>query len=133
MPTSENPAKERAVRGGGDDDDDGRTGEWFRKIAISTAKNKDQFRDKARSTRRKIKLARKTIPCEPNAQENGANDTPPLGLFCRRNEKLDERGARRWAGDRHQERSDKPGAETNRIPVVERKGSPETAPKCCPS
>jgi hypothetical protein len=89
VPTSENPAKERA-RGVG-----GATGEWFRKIAISTAKNKDQFRDKARPTRRKIKLARKTIPCKPNAQENGANDTPLLGCLVKRNGKLDERGARR--------------------------------------
>jgi hypothetical protein len=52
------------------------TGERFRKIAISTAKNKDQFRDKARYTRRKIKLARTTIPYKPNVQGNGANDTP---------------------------------------------------------
>lgn len=34
------------------------TRERFRKIAISTAKNKDQFRDKARYTRRKIRVAR---------------------------------------------------------------------------
>lgn len=50
------------------------TGDRFRKIAISTAKNKVQFRDKARYTRRKIRLDRKTIRHKENAQENGAND-----------------------------------------------------------
>lgn len=52
------------------------TGDRFRKIAISTAKNKVQFRDKAQYTRRKIRLARKAILRKANAQGNGANDIP---------------------------------------------------------
>lgn len=67
------------------------TGERFRKIAISTAKNKDQFGDKARYTRRKIRLARKTILRKPNAQENEANDTP-FGAVLHGNETMDGGG-----------------------------------------
>lgn len=40
-----------------------------------------------------------------------------------------ERGAEQVTGTR---RSVEPGAGIYRIPVVERKGSPETAPKCHP-
>lgn len=102
------------------------TGDRLRKIAISPAKNKVQFRDKARHTRRKIRLARKAILCKAKAQENGANDIPPRDVLQKKRDNRLEGGAR---PEQMTWRRETQNSETERQRALSASALPEGVPR----